>query len=690
MDLLEKYSLNTTNILANEKLKINVIYILSYIDTHDFIDFNKKLILNLGMNMTKYKKLNYDNVNLIINNILSNNIDCLERLNCTTKFLNSTTINQNFLSDSCGFGQNIEEHDIEQKVLELVENNDSKKILMIIRNMFPWIKTNVIMDIVSKYAKHTNNNEFNLPFQEMNMQLNNDILQKHLKETGGQIITRFPPEPNGYLHIGHAKAMYINFSFAKSQGGKCYLRFDDTNPSKEKDEYINSILEDVNWLGHECCKITYTSDYFEKLYDYAIELIKRDKAYVCEEDRETMNYNRYNKIESKHRNRPIEESLQLFDDMRSGKYSQNTLTLRMKGDMSSGNPNMRDHVAYRILNESHPRTKNNWKIYPTYDYSHCIVDSVENITHSLCSMEYKTRNESYKWLLNTLEIYRPPQIEYTRLNISHTILSKRKLIEIVKSEIVTGWDDPRMPTIKGLKRRGYTPEAINNFCEKIGINVGGDNSMVKYELLESCARDHLNLIAPRIMAVLNPLKVTIINLNETINVTAKDFPNNKNTTTRIIEFTNYIYIDKSDFMINAPTDYKRLTNNPNIYTRLKYGFPVKYLTHSEDAYGNPIEIIVEYINDNNLKVNGNINWVNVYSIDIKVKIYDHLFPKEYNDNIDMFSQLNLNSVTTLNSKIERFNFKHHDKFQFERLGYFVVDHDSTNENYIFNKIVGLK
>lgn len=310
-----------------------------------------------------------------------------------------------------------------------------------------------------------------------------------LPKLEGKVVTRFPPEPNGYLHLGHAKAMFINFEFARTENGICYLRFDDTNPVKEKQEYIDSIIEDLHWLGHQEYKITYTSDYFVQLYEYAKKLIELDKAYVCCLSQEDMQDQRYRGIDSPYRNRPIPESLALFLEMYQGKHQAGTLTLRLKGDMKSSNTTMRDLVAYRIIHSEHPRTGNKWCIYPSYDYSHPIVDSLENITHSLCSIEFKSRNELYRWIPEMLGIYRAHQIEYSRLNLSHSILSKRKLITLVEKKIVNGWDDPRMPTIRGLRRKGFTAEAIKDFCKRAGINLGGsDNNLLKYEMLEECLR----------------------------------------------------------------------------------------------------------------------------------------------------------------------------------------------------------
>ena len=541
--------------------------------------------------------------------------------------------------------------------------------------------------------------DFNLPKPTDNLQPDPKLLEEHLKQTGGRIVTRFPPEPNGYLHLGHAKAMFINFTFSKSNNGVCYMRFDDTNPSKEKQEYIDSILEDVKWLGHEPYKVTYTSDYFDQLYDYAVLMIKKDKAYVCELDDETMRQQRYTCVDSPFRNRPIGESLQLFNEMKEGKHKEGSMTLRMKGDMQSTNATMRDLVAYRILFKEHPRTGNKWIIYATYDYSHPIVDSLENITHSLCSMEFQTRNELYRWIPETLNIYRPPQIEYSRLNVTHTVLSKRKLIELVNDGIVTGWDDPRMPTIQGIRRKGYTPEAINEFCRKIGISLDGSGGTVNYSLLEECLRQDLDTKAPRVMAIMNPLKVIIVNMkdNEIVKAYASDFPNlGDQSPKHIINVGRVVYIDKEDYRPTDEPKYFRLA--PNKIVRLKYLGLVKCVGANDDS----TEIYVELLPSDfkpEKRVQGTINWVSeIDHLKIEVRKYDHLFPKVLDETKEWKSQLNLNSRTVLNVMTDtsiKTNYyhnliNHNKRFQFERIGYFCVDPDTTDDKIVMNMITSLK
>lgn len=472
-------------------------------------------------------------------------------------------------------------------------------------------------------------------------------------------VTRFPPEPNGHLHLGHAKAMYINFNYDKN--GIVNLRFDDTNPLKEKDIYVNSILEDVEWLGYKPDKITYTSDYFDKLYEYAIQLIKMDKAYVCELTSDRMKFERKNNIDSPFRIRPINESLKIFQEMKNGVHDH--MTLRLKGDMSSNNPTLRDMVAYRIIRCEHARVKN-WVIYPTYDFSHPIVDSLEGITHSFCSIEFKSRNELYRWISSTLNINAPPQIEYSRLNVSNVILSKRKILELIDNNSASGWDDPLLATLKGLKRKGFTPEAINDFCHRIGTSIGTTGTIVHYELLEECLRKDLNTKVPRILAILNPLKIIILNFSDMV-IKAMDFPDLPNTTTREIKVGSEIYIDKEDFRVVDSKNYYRLA--PNKIVKLKYLGYVKCVEVKKDIY---VEFLPDFKPDK--KIKGILNWVS--EIDhVKIKI------RKFNiNNTEIVEGLCDSSILL------------HNTFQFERIGYFHKDIDSTPDNIIMNMTAPLK
>jgi len=575
----------------------------------------------------------------------------------------------------------------------LVETTNIRDMLKYCRNKFGNSNGRAIYEIVKKkYEKKVPvdiEREFELLNPINNVQKNPKILEDHLKETNGAVITRFPPEPNGYLHIGHAKAIYINFSYANRKGGKCYLRLDDTNPQKEKVEYIESIIEDVRWLGYKPYKITYSSDYFDILYKFAKDLIKRDKAYVCELSQEQMREDRRNKIESPYRNRSIEQSLYLFKGMKKGKYDEGSMVLRMKGDMQSDNPNMRDHVAYRIIYREHPKVGDKWCIYPSYDYTHCIVDSLENITHSLCSMEFQTRNESYKWLLDALDMYRPPQIEYSRLNISHTVLSKRKLKQLIDKKIVDKWDDPRLPTIKGMRRRGYTPNAINKFCKKIGLNIGGSGSITNYEQLEECVREDLNIVAKRLMAVKDPLKVNIMNCENDITVNALHYPYKKeNSPIYRVKFGKVIYIDRNDFRVDYNKDYKRLALNRIV--RLKYAYPIKCIGYKLDKSGGIEEIYAKYIEDNSIKVSSTITWISEKSVKVEIRSYDRMFPKICDHNwIKNINTRSKNAYFMWTDKLI-LNAKHYDKFQFERIGYFSVDIDSNQNNFILNEVVPIK
>jgi glutaminyl-tRNA synthetase len=531
---------------------------------------------------------------------------------------------------------------------------------------------------------------FNVLDPKVTDQLTPELLEKHLAVTGGKMVTRLPPEPNFLLHLGHAKAAFINFNFAKLYNGICYMRFDDTNPLKEKQEYVDSILEDILWMGHKPYKVTYTSDYFDQLYHYAIELIKKDKAYVCELDQETMQKQRYDGTDSPHRNRPIEESLKLFEEMKNGKHKENTMTLRLKGDMKDLNPNMRDLVAYRILFKEHLRTGDKWCIYPSYDYSHPIVDSLENITHSLCSMEFQVRNKLYRWIPETLGLYRPPQIEYVRLNVTHTLLSKRKLIELVIDKIVDGWDDPRLPTIKGLRRKGYTPEAINDFCMRVGISLGLSTPVnVNYELLEECLRQDLDTKAPRAMAIMDPLEVEFMNIPDWIvaRIHALDFPNLKEKSPKhIINVHNIVYIERDDFRLVDSPKYYRLA--PNKIVRLKYFGLIKCVNYIQ-VEGKIEKVYVELMPDDYKpakRVQGTINWASaVDHVKIEVRKYSHLFTKEG----EIVNGKTLEIINAMcDTSIEK--CKPYDKYQFERIGYFSVDPDTTENKIVMNWSVGLK
>ncbi len=526
---------------------------------------------------------------------------------------------------------------------------------------------------------------------------------------GGKVITRFPPEPNGYLHIGHAKSICLNFGLAAEFGGYCNLRFDDTNPSKEEQEYVDAIMEDVRWLGFDWGdRLYYASDYFEKLYEWAIELIKKGKAYVCdlstEEIREYRGTLTEPGKESPYRNRSVEENLDLFERMRNGEFPDGSKTLRAKIDMSSGNINMRDPVMYRIKHEEHHRTGNRWCIYPMYDWAHGQCDSIEGITHSICTMEYEDHRPLYDWFLDQLGIHHPRQIEYARLNLSYTVLSKRKLLKLVSEGYVDGWNDPRMPTIAGMRRRGYTPEAIRNFCERIGV--GKKESLVDIALLEFCVREHLNKIAPRVMAVLNPLRIVITNYPDGHEeyLDAINNPEDPDAGTRKVPFSKVLYIERDDFMENPPKQFFRLA--PGREVRLRYAYFIKCENVVRDKNGDIVELHCTYDPatrggdaPDGRKVKATLHWVSAkHAIEAEVRLYNNLFIKEDPNDVeegkDFTDYINPKSLEVLKScKLEPSlkDAKPGDRFQFERLGYFCVDTvDSTPGKPVFNRIVTLK
>ena len=521
------------------------------------------------------------------------------------------------------------------------------------------------------------------------------------------ILTRFPPEPNGYLHIGHAKSICLNFGLAKKYGGKTNLRFDDTNPVKEDTEYVDSIMEDVRWLGFEWASVHYASDYFDQLYEWAVQLIKRGLAYVDDQSLEEIRKNRGTVqtpgTPSPWRNRSVEENLDLFERMKNGEFPDGSKVLRAKIDMAHSNMQMRDPIMYRILHAHHHRTGDKWNIYPMYDFAHGESDSIENITHSICTLEFDIHRPLYDWFIQQLGIFPSHQYEFARLNINYTVMSKRKLLQLVKENYVSGWDDPRMPTICGFRRRGYTPESIRNFCEKIGV--AKRDNVIDYSVLEFCLREHLNKVAPRMMAVLHPLKVVITNYPEgqTEMLTAINNPEDENAGTREIPFCRELYIDQDDFMENPPKKYFRLA--PGQEVRLRYAYFVTCQEVIKDANGNITEIHCTYDpasrggnSPDGRKVKGTIHWVSAnHAVDAEVRLFDRLFaveaPEECEEGKTFLDNLNPNSLQILqNCKMEPAlaNVKVLDKMQFERVGYFCVDKDSSPEHLVFNRACTLK
>ncbi len=531
---------------------------------------------------------------------------------------------------------------------------------------------------------------------------------------GGRVATRFPPEPNGYLHIGHAKSICLNFGVAEEYNGTCNLRYDDTNPSKEEEEYVKAIEGDVRWLGFTPANVIFSSDYFDTMYEYAVDLIKKGLAYVDDQSAEDIRKNRGTLTapgtESPYRNRSVEENLELFDKMRKGDFPDGSKVLRAKIDMASPNLNLRDPVMYRILHESHHNTGTKWCIYPMYDWAHGFEDSIEKVTHSLCTLEFENHRPLYHWFIDAVnkgrpedkKIWHPQQIEFARLNLTYTMLSKRKLLTLVEEGRVKSWDDPRMPTISGFRRKGYTPEAIRAFCKHIGMNKF--NSTVEISVLENFLREDLNKRAPRRLAVLRPLKVVITNYPEgqTEELEAINNPEDESAGTRTLPFSRVLYIEREDFAEVPPPKYFRLF--PGNEVRLRYAYFIKCTNVVKDASGNITEVHCTYDPatkggnaPDGRKVKSTIHWVSAAdSIPAEVRLYDHLFktpdPEDVPEGADWRSNLNPNSLEVVTAQLEPSlkSAKPGDRFQFERHGYFTVDPDSTEGKLVFNRTVSLK
>jgi glutaminyl-tRNA synthetase len=535
-----------------------------------------------------------------------------------------------------------------------------------------------------------------------------EIITNDLKtgKNGDRVQTRFPPEPNGYLHIGHAKSICLNFGLAKKFNGKCNLRFDDTNPVKEDVEYVDSIREDVKWLGFQWAGEYYASDYFDQLYEWAIVLIKKGKAYVCDLSSEEISSMRGTPnvpaIPSPYRNRPVEENLNLFLRMHDGEFPDGSRTLRAKVDLASPNMQMRDPVMYRILHTDHHRTGNKWCIYPMYDYAHGQCDSIEKVTHSVCTLEFEVHRPLYDWYIKELEIFPPQQIEFARLNVSYTVMSKRKLLELVKNGLVNGWDDPRMPTICGLRRRGYTPEGIRMFAEKVGV--AKRDNVIDVALLEFCIREDLNKRSMRVMSVLNPVKLVIDNYPEEKEeeLDAVNNPEDESQGKRKVPFSKILYIEREDFMENPSKKYFRLA--PGQEVRLRYAYFIKCSSIEKDANGEINLIHCTYDpasrggnSPDGRKVKGTIHWVSVkHAIEAEVRLYERLFktesPEEVEDGHDYTENLNKESLKIVTGFCEPFvaNTKSGDRLQFERVGYFCADTDTKPGKLVFNRTVTLK
>lgn len=536
------------------------------------------------------------------------------------------------------------------------------------------------------------------------------IIEEDLKngKNESRVHTRFPPEPNGYLHIGHAKSICLNFGTAAKYNGKCNLRFDDTNPTKEDVEYVDSIREDVHWLGFDWeGREFFASDYFEQIYQFAETLVKKGKAYVCDLTAEQIAEQKGTPTrpgsESPYRNRSVEENLDLLRKMRSGEFPEGSRTLRAKIDMSSPNMHMRDPIMYRIIYGHHHRTGDKWCIYPMYDFAHGQCDSIENITHSICTLEFEVHRPLYDWFVKELEIFPPQQIEFARLNMTYTVMSKRKLLELVKNNFVRGWDDPRMPTISGLRRRGYTPESIRNFSDIIGV--AKRDNVIDVSLLEFCIREDLNKKANRVMGVLNPVKLVITNYPENTveEMNAVNNPEDPESGTRKVPFCRELYIEREDFMEEPSNKFFRLA--PGKEVRLKYAYIIKCESVVKDPVTGEITEIhcthdAETLSgreQSNRKVKGTLHWVSAkHALEAEIRLYDRLFmsesPEDVEEGVDYKSNLNPDSLKVIKGFIEPSvaGTKPLDKFQFERLGYFCTDTESTEGKLVFNRTVALK
>ncbi|MBO4710799.1 glutamine--tRNA ligase/YqeY domain fusion protein [bacterium] len=522
-----------------------------------------------------------------------------------------------------------------------------------------------------------------------------------------EIQTRFPPEPNGYLHIGHAKSICLNFGLAKQYGGKCNLRFDDTNPEKEDVEYVDSIQDDIKWLGFKPDKVLYASSYFDQLYEWAVELIKKGKAFVCQQTLEEMRRDRGTATgagkESPWRNRSVEENLELFERMKNGEFNEGEYMLRAKIDMAHPNVLLRDPVMYRIRKVNHHRTGNKWCIYPTYDFTHGQSDAIEGITHSICTLEFEAHRPLYEWFLEAIGIEKKPQqIEFARLNLTNTVMSKRFLKKLVDEKYVSGWDDPRMPTIAGIRRRGYTPESIRDFAERVGV--AKRNSTVSLALLEHCVREDLNKKAERFMGVFEPLKVVITNYPDdlTEEFEAVNNPEDENSAKRLVSFSKELYIERKDFMEEPPAKFHRLAPGKEVRLRSAYYITCTEVIKNED--GSIKELHCTYDpatkggwSSDGRKVKGTIHWVNARNcLKIEARIYENLFemedPFEVEEGHDFIENMNKNSLQIVDAYAET-NLKNLEigkQFQFERVGYFCIDKDSTPDHIVVNRIVTLK
>ena len=592
-----------------------------------------------------------------------------------------------------------------QKDKKTFTEEDKKRLEEIKNNLKKYDEKEKSLKTENEEEKSEKDKLSTLMARDMKSSLNPpELLKKHLEFTKGKIYTRFPPEPNGYLHLGHAKAMRFDFGQAEKAGGYTYLRLDDTNPEKETKEYIDSIKENCEWLGYKPFKVTYASDYFDDLYRIAVQLIKEGKAYVDDLPKAVISEYRTQKKDSPYRNRTVEENLKLFEQMKQGRFEEKEKCLRLKIDMKHDNPCMRDPVAYRIKYVPHPHAGDKWCIYPTYDFTHCLNDSLENITHSLCTLEFEIRRDSYYWLLEAAHMYRPFVWEFSRLNVTHIVVSKRKLIQLVTSHTTNGWDDPRMPTINGLRRRGYTADSINKFVDSVGVTRRGNENIISIKLLENAIKTDLDTKAPRTMAVINPLKVVLTNLNENVVIDTPLFPKLKEKGgVRKVTLTKTIFIESNDFKEKVDNNKKPFFGlTPEQEVGLKYAGAIKLTEIKKDQNGKILELHCTY-DSSPKKTTGRIHWISdVDSTTAELRLYDYLFlsddPFHANEegvSHDPMDDVNPNSLVTkyhslVNKELCK-NCKSGDHFQFERLGYFVVDPDTEGNKgrYVFNLTVDL-
>ncbi|EGR28605.1 hypothetical protein IMG5_171930 [Ichthyophthirius multifiliis] len=684
----------------------------------------------------RLKSINLDEK--IINDVLKNKqltqsltktLDCAQINECDKKKGNmlyslATKID---LEKVCGIGISLSEEQISQKIREFLTTKKAEldtlryctsisEYMKNLREILPFADAKEESQKHKKTAQNNNNNEENNTenngqFQEEPRKKITDLIGRDLaaaqntpellqlreKTFGNVILTRFPPEPNGYLHIGHAKSIRFNFTVASDYKGKCYLRFDDTNPEKENMEYINSIKDNVKWLGYEPWKVTYSSDNFDILYQYAVKLIKKGLAYVCHQNIEDGRKYRDEGLPSPYRDRPIEQNLKVFEEMRLGLWDEGSAVLRAKIDYKSPNTTLRDPAIYRIRYVSHPHAGNKWCIYPLYDYTHPICDSLEGITHSLCTLEFEIRRELYYWYLKSLQIYRPYVWEFSRLNVSSTVLSKRKLQTLVFDKHVNGWDDPRLLTIQGMRRRGYTPAGINDFCELVSVTRSGNENIIQFQLLEHCIRKDLDNVAKRTLAVVDPVLVKIVNLDDnfSLEIDAPDFPKYLERGSHKITLFNQVWVEREDTLMKDHKDFFGFAKGKIV--GLKYAGVFKCLDVKADQNGVVQEVLIEFIKENAPKPKTYVNWVSVKeSLDCQVRLYECLFNEDPTESKkDLITIINKNSlVVKKNAKMNKRLvglLNHLDRFQFERQGFFTVDFDSDlgKQQYVWNKTVGL-